>query len=97
MEQITMNTGKKFDELNQLLTPLNQTWGEHHVSVTLLPGSHPSGRMNFLLNWKKEKLEVEFDSLDEAIEKATSIIDRLEPPLPEVWASWNSDDGADGE
>jgi hypothetical protein len=82
---------QKFNELNQLLTPLNQTWGEHSVTVTFFPGSE-GGYMKFLLNWKTENLEVEFNNLDEALEKAKSIINQLEPSLQEVWNDWNSDD-----
>lgn len=67
---------EKFQTLSNILAPLNQTWGEHNVTIELWAGSE-RGRLNCQLNWKEDIREVEFSNLDEAIAKANEIIQKI--------------------
>jgi phosphopantothenoylcysteine synthetase/decarboxylase len=63
----------KFGALCDLLAPLGRTMGEHNAYITIFPGTE-QGSIEFRFNWKTICYELEFSSLDDAINKSREIM-----------------------
>ena len=66
----------KFEELCNILAPLNATQGEHSVTIEIWAGTE-LGMLNVRLDYKTEIFEVAFCSLDRAILRAKEIVKKV--------------------
>lgn len=70
-----MIDAEKLNELSQILQSIPGDFGRNMITVTFYPRM-ASGCFNFQFNWKCENGEIEFSSLDEAIEKVGRLAER---------------------
>ena len=61
------------DRVFEILEPLSESLGEHSFSVTFY--SRSRGAIEFMLNWKCFKGELEFNSTNELLEKAQQLLE----------------------
>lgn len=69
-EDLTLT--ETIDRVFDILKPLSESLGEHSFSVTFR--SRSRGVIEFMLNWKCFKGELQFNSTDELLEKAKQLL-----------------------
>lgn len=75
-DDLTLN--ETLDRVFEILKPLSESSGQHSFSVTFR--SRSSGAIEFMLNWKCFKGELQFNSTSELLEKAQQLLEMSQEP-----------------